>query len=77
MFLVIVEAGEAYSVAEESFLEFLDMKAAGGDRGLDRYGVSIGDSAGDVTGITANQALALAEKIRAEHRMGLSHIRAA
>lgn len=73
MFFHVKNDDHTYSVSEDSLLDYLDLRAAGGARDFDRYGLDLGRIEHDVTAISPNQALALAEKIRANRRMGRIH----
>lgn len=66
MALIVTEEGEAFSLSEEDYVEFLEMRAAGGTAGLYKYGVGIGDYACDVTNLDRTQAFALAAAERAK-----------
>lgn len=68
MFVIVISEGEAFSVEAGALLEFLDMRAAGGERHVDRYGISVGEALTDISRMDKNTALALSERLRADLR---------
>lgn len=65
MFHIVVENGEAFFISDESWLDFLEMRAQGLSLDLHRYGTFIGDVMEDVTTMSSGQAAKHAAIIRA------------
>ena len=61
---IVVENGEAFFISDESWLDFLEMRAEGLSLDLHRYGTYIGDVMEDVTTMTSAQAAKNAKIIR-------------
>ena len=61
---IVVENGEAFFISDESWLDFLEMRAEGLSLDLHRYGTYIGDVMEDVTSLTSAQAAKHAKIIR-------------
>ena len=64
MFHIVVENGEAFFISDESWLDFLEMRAQGLSLDLHRYGTFIGDVMEDATEMTSSQAAKHANIIR-------------
>lgn len=64
MFHIVVENGEAFFISDESWLDFLEMRAEGRALAIHRYGTYIGDVMEDVTEMTSSQAAKHANIIR-------------
>ncbi len=64
MNFIVVENGEAFFISDESWLDFLEMRAAGRGLDLHRYGTYIGEVRMDVTKITPDQAMKMSNAIR-------------
>lgn len=61
---IVVENGEAFFISDESWLDFLEMRAEGRSLDLHRYGTYIGDVMEDVTSLSSAQAAKYAKFIR-------------
>lgn len=66
MAVIVSEEGEAFSLSEEDYLEFLEMRAAGGTAELADYAVGIGDFGHDLTGLDRTRAFQLAAALRVD-----------
>ena len=76
MFHIVVENGEAFFISDESWLDFLEMRAQGLSLDLHRYGTFIGDVMEDVTTMSSGQAAKHAAIIRAAQMSAVSAVSA-
>jgi hypothetical protein len=62
--IIAVEDGHAYSLSEDNWLEYLEMRAAGGTAGLYKYSIGIGSFGADVTHLERDAAFRMAAAVR-------------